>query len=62
MQDDPELARLPVIVTFTTATSDSLAKLSSPPVVTTLPKPFSLAVLLEQIRLALDNRGSRPPQ
>lgn len=62
MQDDPDLARLPVIVTFTTASSDSLAQLSSSPAVTTLPKPFSLAVLLDRIQLALASPRSPLPQ
>jgi CheY-like chemotaxis protein len=49
MRDDPDLARVPVILTSTEVPPEALAGLVSPPVVQTLCKPFSLTVLLETV-------------
>jgi CheY-like chemotaxis protein len=55
MRDDPSLARIPVILTTTEAAPEAESGSAPPPVVQTLWKPFSLAVLLELVRSELEN-------
>jgi DNA-binding NtrC family response regulator len=56
MRDDPGLARVPVVLTSTTAYAETLSCLVSPPVVWALVKPISLTALLEFMRAKLGNR------
>jgi len=53
MRDDPSLARIPVILTSSEASPETLSGLVSPPVVQALWKPFSLTALLELVRSGL---------
>lgn len=53
MRGDPGLARVPVVLTSTEASSEALSGLMSPPVVQALGKPFSLTVLLGIARSVL---------
>jgi len=55
MRDDPGLARVPVVLTSTTAYADTLFCLVSPPVVRALVKPFALTALLELMPAKLGN-------
>ena len=50
MREEPRFEYVPVILTFTAALPDSPSDLMVPPVVQTLPKPFSFAALLEIMR------------
>ena len=54
MREDPSLAEIPVILTSTLASPEELSSLVSPPVVHALPKPFSLAELVECLCAATD--------
>lgn len=56
MRDDRDLCRVPVILTFTSATADGAAESLSAPVVRVLAKPFALQTLLEVSRAALEMR------
>jgi hypothetical protein len=49
MRDDPGLAGVPVILTSTEASPESLSRLVSPPVVQALWKPFPLSALLDLV-------------
>jgi DNA-binding NtrC family response regulator len=54
MRDDPDLARVPVIVTSSESAPQALSGGMHPPVVRVIQKPFSLAALLEVARSELE--------
>jgi DNA-binding NtrC family response regulator len=55
MRDDSSLARVPVVLTSTEASAETISRLVSPPVVRALWKPFSLTALLDIVRSELGN-------
>jgi DNA-binding NtrC family response regulator len=53
MRDEPELRRVPVVLTCADECADDFSNRVSPPVVHALERPFSLTQLLESVRAAL---------
>jgi DNA-binding NtrC family response regulator len=60
MRDDPDLRRVPVILTSTEGFAALLPSVVSPPVVRALCKPFSLTALLDVMRSALEQEQPLP--
>jgi DNA-binding NtrC family response regulator len=56
MRNDPVLAGVPVVLTSSESSADTLSRLASPPVVRTLEKPYSLTSLLNIVCSELGNR------
>ena len=52
---------IPVLLTASALDQHDMAEISEPPVVDYLPKPYTLASLLEKIRSAVANKGRRNP-
>jgi DNA-binding NtrC family response regulator len=60
MRADPTLSRVPVILTLADASPGILSRLTSPPVVHALWKPFSLTDLLDIVRTRFENTEAEP--
>jgi DNA-binding NtrC family response regulator len=59
MRDEPDLFRVPVVLTAADESSGVFSNRIAPPVVRALERPFSLALLLESVRAALrDGEGN----
>ncbi len=61
LREESRAPRIPVLITATAPDRPDKALFKVPPVVHYLPKPFSLAELLESIQSAVATKGRREP-
>jgi two-component system OmpR family response regulator len=61
MREQRASCGVPVVLTTTAGDTEDVAEGIEPPVVLSLPKPFSLAALLESVHVALAKRENEEP-